>query len=104
LREVLDLAGYNGESWEDLVQQIALTFRPGCDHLLRPGALSNWPAVLWEQEELARAALCRWRELAGLCAPGKFEEHRWSIGFRKLVHAANIRRARHDKLLLALLE
>ncbi|HEV3079662.1 MAG TPA: UvrD-helicase domain-containing protein [Gemmataceae bacterium] len=108
MRDVLELAGYNGptggaETWEKLVQDLALRYRPGCKHLLRPECRDDWQALVEQREKNILASLHRWRELAGPFPSDNVEDHPWSIGFRQLEESPRTREPRHDKLLLPLL-
>jgi len=108
LPDVLELADYNGPrgsgSWERRVLNIALNFRKGCGHLLRPEAIGGWPGILRELEAHLRADLERARSLAGPLHIDRLREHRLYLGYEKLTFRPDWRESKRTKVLLPLLQ
>jgi exodeoxyribonuclease V beta subunit len=89
LCQVLELAAYGeikgaGENWENLVQQVALSLRPACDHRLMPAMLPNWPSIVRELNDGLQADLARLRRLAGPIDHNQLTDHAWYIGYGQL--------------------
>jgi exodeoxyribonuclease V beta subunit len=104
---VLELAGYatprGGPEWEKLVQDLALNYRPGCEHELRPAAGTDWLAALDRLAENVRKHLPMLRRWAGPIDPRRIETHRWYLGFGQLNFRQDYREARRTRILLPLL-
>jgi exodeoxyribonuclease V beta subunit len=104
---VLELAGYAapgaGPKWEHLVGQLAMSFRPGCGHELRPRAEQDWLAALDRLETDLQTTIPKLRNWSGPVRLERIEEHPWNLGFAALTYRPDSRELRRTCVLLPLL-